>query len=91
MGERGFLRANIRVLVREWIIETPDGQENLVDHHCTVAFMDIRDFDTADDCLTVRTHDAFHIIPMSNILHAQVKAALDIQDTLKGDLEDDIK
>lgn len=84
-------RTDIRVLVREWIIETLDGQENLVDHHCTVTFLNALDFDFCSDRLAVRTDDAVHVIPMSNILHVQVKAALDIQDTLEGDLEDDLK
>ena len=85
------LRTNIRVLVREWIIETLDGQDNLVDHHCTVTFLDALDFDFGGDRLSVRTDDAVHVIPMSNILHVQVKAALDIQDTLEEGFEDDLK
>ena len=85
------LRTNIRVLVREWVIETLDGQDNLVDHHCTVTFLDALDFEISSDRLTVRTDDAIHVIPMSNILHVEVRAALDIQDTLEGDLEDDLK
>ena len=85
------VRTDIRVLVREWIIETVDGQENLVDHHCTVTILGALDFDFGGDRLAVRTDDTVHVIPMSNILHIQIKAALDIQDTLEGDLEDDLK
>ena len=85
------LGTNIRVLVREWVIETLDGQDNLVDHHCTVTFLDALDFEIGSDRLTVRTDDAVHVIPMGNILHVQVKAASDIQDTPEGNLEDDLK